>query len=196
MGQLIGSIRFWWFVPLIMFLFWVPQLFYWKYITGQWVFYSYTGYGFSHWKSPYIGSVLFSIQNGFFVYSPIMLFAVLGLGLGLKKKIHSSPGVSLILLISIYLFASWEAWWFGGAYGHRAFIDLFPFLSLGSLAGICAKPELAFAYPVRNIIRNPRLLQFGFDLPLPPSLGRPGLDLAQSVGANSTIILIFLSFAT
>ena len=33
----------------------------------------------------------------------------------------------MILLLAAYLFASWWAWWFGGAFGHRSFVE---FLSL------------------------------------------------------------------
>lgn len=45
----------------------------------------------------------------------------------------------VILAIATYLFASWWAWWFGGAFGHRSYVEYYallalPFASMAQLA--------------------------------------------------------------
>ena len=35
-------------------------------------------------------------------------------------------GTTIVFVIITYLFASWWAWWFGGAFGHRCYIDYLP----------------------------------------------------------------------
>ena len=78
-----------------------------------------------------MGKVLFSPQNGFFIYAPAMLFALIGLIWGSFKKQANFFTSLLIWCLSWYIFASWWCWWFGGAYGHRAFIEYLPLLVIG-----------------------------------------------------------------
>ena len=66
----------------------LPQIFYWKYITGQWLFFSYQGEYFD-FANPQIGNVLFSIQKGLFFWAPVLLFGVIGLGMMFVKIIRS-----------------------------------------------------------------------------------------------------------
>jgi hypothetical protein len=40
----------------------------------------------------------------------------------------------VVLAAETYVIASWWDWQFGGSYGHRGFIDLFPVLALGLAA--------------------------------------------------------------
>ncbi len=56
----------------------MPQLLYWKMITGSYVYYSYGDQSFS-WSDPKIIEGLFYFSNGWFPYSPIMLFSIVGL---------------------------------------------------------------------------------------------------------------------
>ncbi len=51
---------------------------YWKYATGDWFVYSYQEQGFS-WLKPHFSDVLFSARAGWLVYSPMMIFAVVGI---------------------------------------------------------------------------------------------------------------------
>lgn len=112
------------------FLFFVPQLLYWHEMTGKWMYYSYGEFTFKYWARPKIAAVLFDSQNGLFVYSPAVLLMMAGLVAGWRQKKHQAPVVTLIFVISTYLFASWWAWWFGGAFGHRSYIELYALLAL------------------------------------------------------------------
>ena len=108
-----------------------PQLLYWKTVTGDWIVYS---YGFKdegfNWLAPELWNVLFSHQNGWLLYSPLMVFALIGLFWGAVKRVSNFGLTGLILLLAWYIFASWWNWWFGAAYGHRAFVEYSALLML------------------------------------------------------------------
>lgn len=115
--------------PLIGFLIFIPQLLYWHYMTGEYVVYSYGEEGFIYWNDPKFLSVLFSIKNGWLLFSPLMGIALVGLLVGAVKNIHNNRLILLIWLIAWYAFSSWASWWFGGAFGHRAFVEFYALLA-------------------------------------------------------------------
>jgi len=123
-----------WMIPAA-FIFFIPQLVYWKEMTGQWIYYSYTDEGFKYWNQPKIAAVLFDVQNGLFLYSPLVLLMVVGIGLGIFKRNFQGPAMLLIFSIATYIFASWWAWWFGGAFGHRCYVEFYGLLAI-PLAGL------------------------------------------------------------
>lgn len=107
-----------------------PQLYYWKELTGNYIFYSYGEEGFIYWNRPKMLSVLFSPQNGWLIYSPLAIGALVGIVLMIKQKIAGWLTPILTLTIATYVFGSWWAWWFGGAYGHRCYVDFLPLLAI------------------------------------------------------------------
>jgi hypothetical protein len=110
-------------MAVLAFLVLVPQGLYWKGALGSWVAWSYGKEGFSNWNHPPLLKVLFSYQNGLFVYTPIMVMVVAGLVVGWRRRMASAPVISVIFLLATYFFASWWAWWFGAAFGHRCFVE-------------------------------------------------------------------------
>lgn len=137
-----------WKLVAVMFLgalVWLPQLLYWKYISGSYIFYSYTGETFSNWAAPKIPEVLFSTRNGLFIYSPLLLLAMAGVFIQIKKKEIGGAAVLFLFLLLSYVCASWWDWSFGCAYGARSFVDLlpalaFPFAAL--LENLRSKPAM------------------------------------------------------
>lgn len=110
----------------------LPQALYWKHITGDLVVFTYgkKGEGF-FWAKPHLFDVLFSHQNGWFIYSPIMLAVMAAM---LWQAWRNAPGFRTILLVWVlawYVYASWWNWWLGGAFGHRGFVEHLAFLSIG-----------------------------------------------------------------
>lgn len=105
------------------------QMYYWHLVSGKYLLFSYgtKGEGFN-WTSPELFNVLFSVQNGWFIYTPIMVFALIGIGIMIKNQRAEGIKIGIILLLIYYVISSWWAWWFGGAYGHRAFIEYYAFL--------------------------------------------------------------------
>ncbi len=116
-----------------------PQMLYWREMTGKWLLYSYGGEGqqedFRYWNHPKIADVLFDVQNGLFLYSPLVLLMVLGMLTNWRKTALQSKTLLFIFVVSTYIFASWWAWWFGGAFGHRSYVELYAFFALPT-AGI------------------------------------------------------------
>lgn len=129
-------------LPVIAALLFIPQLIYWKHISGEFLIYSYGDESFIYWNQPKIFSVLFDVQNGWLIYSPIMIFALVGIVMTLFRKTCSSPGILVTFFIATWVFASWWAWWFGGAFGYRSYIEYYAILSL----------PMAFAFD--SIIRS------------------------------------------
>ena len=114
---------------LIIFL---PQLLYWKATTGSYVFYSYGSEGFRYWNSPKMLHVLFSPQNGWLVYSPLAIVGLFGIGFMIRYKKTGWLLPTVLLTLATYVFGSWWAWWFGGAFGHRCYVDYLPLLAAPS----------------------------------------------------------------
>jgi hypothetical protein len=116
---------------LIVLLLWVPQLAYWKNITGVWLVFSYAtkGEGFD-WSAPHLWDVLVSHQNGWFVYTPIMVIVMAYL---LWSVLRKESGALLVLIVTAlvwYTYASWWCWWLGGSFGHRGFVEYYALLAL------------------------------------------------------------------
>ena len=108
----------------------LPQMLYWHHVFGDWLVWSYEGEGFSNALHPKILQVLFSYQNGLFLYTPIMLLAMVGIVLGWRQRKISGPAMLLVFVAATYVFASWWAWWFGGAFGHRCYVEFYAMLAL------------------------------------------------------------------
>jgi hypothetical protein len=139
-----------WMIPGA-FIFFLPQLVYWKEMTGRWLYYSYTDEGFKYWSHPKIAEVLFDVQNGLFLYSPLVLLMIAGMILGLVKRNFQAPVMLVVFAVMTYIFASWWAWWFGGAFGHRCYVEFYALFAI-PLAGLyqhiysACKPHVRFAF--------------------------------------------------
>jgi len=109
----------------------VPQLLIWKMMLGKIVSpYIALGEKF-YWLQPQILNVLFSTNHGLFLYSPILIFSILGLTL-IKGGMRWLGLLSLLLFaLQAYIVGSWHSWWAGESYGNRMFISLMPLFILG-----------------------------------------------------------------
>jgi len=130
----------------------IPQMAYWHYVTGKFLFYSYQDYGFPNWKMPKFGVVLFGLYNGWLTYTPIVIFALAGLFILLVKKELNSLATFLVLLICIYINASWWVPTFSAAVGQRAMIDFLPLIAL------------PLAYVLNEVKNRKRSIQIAFGI--------------------------------
>ena len=105
------------------------QFLYWKGATGNWFVYSYKGEGGFDFTSPEIWKGLFSYQKGWFVYTPLMLIAVIGVFFLNKNVKQIQLLLVVFLLINIYVVLSWNPWWYGGSFGMRPMIDSYALLA-------------------------------------------------------------------
>lgn len=109
---------------IFFFLIWIPQFLYWKAISGSFLCYSYVGEHF-FFNNPHILAGLFSYRKGWLLYSPVMIFSVIGLLFLTKRTKEMSIAIYSFLILFIYMIFSWWCWWYGGSFGMRAMIDIY-----------------------------------------------------------------------
>jgi hypothetical protein len=108
---------------------WIPQLLYWKFVSDEWFFYSYGTERF-FFNEPKIIDVLFSFRKGWLIYTPVMFFAVIGIGMLWKINKKYFYPVILFSIINLYIVSSWWCWWYGGGFGMRPFIESYAILAI------------------------------------------------------------------
>ena len=111
------------------FAFWLPQMIYWKTLTDSFVYFSYGDERF-FWTDPQIINFLLSYRKGWFVYTPIMLFSIIGLFFILKKKNGFKIPIIIYMIVNIYILSCWWCWWFGGSFGSRALVQTYALLAI------------------------------------------------------------------
>ncbi|MCK9452477.1 MAG: glycosyltransferase family 39 protein [Bacteroidales bacterium] len=117
---------------LIIVFFGSLQLIYFKIYTGKFLFNSYgnnAGEGME-FLSPYIVQVLISFRKGWLIYTPIMIFALLGFITLYKNRRAYFLSIFVFFLFSFYVIASWSCWWYADCFSQRALIPMYVFLSL------------------------------------------------------------------
>jgi hypothetical protein len=108
---------------------WIPQLIYWKYISGSFWFYSYGNERF-FFNNPHIFKGLLGFRKGWFIYTPMMALAIAGIGMMFYKLKGLFYGILVFTILNIYVILSWWSWWYGGSFGQRAFIESYAILSI------------------------------------------------------------------
>lgn len=102
---------------------------YWKLSTGSWFYYSY-GNETLRLTNPYILKGLFSSHNGWLVYTPVMILAVVSMLFMFKSKVKDwALPVMLFFIINIWVVLSWHCWWYMG-FGMRALVESYALLSI------------------------------------------------------------------
>jgi hypothetical protein len=113
------------------FLLVLPQLTYWYFKTGHILYDSYKnpGVGLDIF-SPHIINVLFSYRKGWFLYTPVMIFSIIGWYFLFKNNRNIFLACIAYFLISFYIISSWSEWWYGAAFSGRPMITLYPILAI------------------------------------------------------------------
>lgn len=119
-------------VLLLLFLVGLPQFVYWKITAGKFFYYSYgnnagEGFEFLH---PNILETLFSFRKGWLLYTPVMIFAIAGIVLSLKKKTDFSLAVFVYFVLNLFIVSSWTCWWYAGSFSQRSLIQSYAVLAL------------------------------------------------------------------
>ena len=101
-----------------------PQLFYWKIASGSWLFEIGSKWDFlnPHWR------VLIGWEKGWFIYTPITVFFVIGLLF--MKDMPWRKSVLTFTLLNIWIIIAWHDWRYGGSYSARALVQSYPVLAL------------------------------------------------------------------
>ncbi len=128
------------------------QLLFWKSTTGEFLFYTYLNPGEGlDLATPYLKEFLLSYRKGWFVYTPVMLLALVGLIRIWKKFPQLALGVVLFFVLNIYLLSSWTTWWYAASFSQRALVQSYPIalLLIGAAIQDLNKP---FRYTMCGII--------------------------------------------
>jgi hypothetical protein len=122
---------------LVMGLIGALQLLYWKYVSGDWLVYSYQDQRFD-WLSPHLNQGFFSYKAGWLIYTPLMLFALIGFVPLFQKSRSLFLPVFVHSLLFIYVTFSWSVWWYGGSLGQRAMVQAYAVLAFPLAALLAA----------------------------------------------------------
>jgi len=115
---------------------WIPQLLYWKSVTGQFFYNSYEKVGSAfYFDAPQTHKMLFSYRKGWFIYTPVMFLAFGGFIWLWRKRRELFWSSLAYMVVMIYVLSSWWAWWFGGGFGSRAMVDTYAVMAF-PLAGV------------------------------------------------------------
>ena len=108
----------------------LPQLIHWKVVTDKFLFYSYGQTEGFDFDGRYLRQVLFDFKKSWFVYTPIIVFPVIATFFMRRFNKAISYAVMLFLGLNFYLLASWAAWWNGGSFGMRYFVESYAIIAL------------------------------------------------------------------
>lgn len=109
------------------------QFLYWKIYAGKFLYNSYgatnAGEGMDFFN-PYIYNVLFSFRKGWLIYTPVMIFAIIGLYSLYKNNKSIFFSVLAYFILNIYLVSCWSCWWYAQSFGQRAIIPSYVIMAL------------------------------------------------------------------
>ena len=111
------------------FLVWLPQLLYWHHMSGHWVYDSYPGETFN-FKHPRLKSGLFSFNNGWLTYTPVMALALVGIGVLWWRRRGLFWLSGSYMALHLWISYSWWCWWYMDSFGSRAMVQTYPLLCL------------------------------------------------------------------
>ena len=107
------------------------QIIYWKIYSGSFIYYSYVnpGEGFE-FLSPYLIKVLFSFRKGWFIYTPVMMFAVAGFWVLYKYNIKVFYSLFIFFALNLYIISSWSCWWYAQSMSQRALVQSYAVMGI------------------------------------------------------------------
>jgi hypothetical protein len=109
-----------------------PQLLYWHWVTGKWIYYSYSPIDYFDFKHIRIMDGLFSFRKGWFIYTPLVALSFLGL-LPLRSTTFGKGYAKLTLIYFIpvlFVVFAWHNWFYGWSFSCRALLQTIPILAI------------------------------------------------------------------
>jgi hypothetical protein len=102
----------------------LPQLLYWKSVTGSFVYDVGSKWVFLNpwWR------VLIGWEKGWFIYTPVALLFVAGLFF--VKPFPFRKAAIVFCLLNIWIVISWDEWQYGASYSSRALVQSYPVFAL------------------------------------------------------------------
>lgn len=110
----------------------LPQLIYWKYITGDWIYYSYSKVDYFEFNRFRLFHGLFGFRRGWFIYTPFAFIGFMGMYFiyfSKKYRFYFLPFFAFFIPM-VYLVFSWHNWFYGWGYSCRALVQTLPLLAI------------------------------------------------------------------
>jgi hypothetical protein len=104
------------------------------------------------WVHPQVGSVLFSDFHGLFAWHPIVLLAVGGVFLSIRKH-QEFIALLLAFLLQVYFVSSWYNWWQGASFGGRMFSSC-SFIFVMGLASLWSHAKTSLIRPIALLLTS------------------------------------------
>lgn len=101
-----------------------PQLIYWKSVSGSFIYDVGSSWDF---LNPHF-RVLFGPEKGWFIYTPITIFFMVGMFY--IKELPFRKSVLWFCLLNIYIVIGWRDWHYGASYSTRALMQSYPIFAL------------------------------------------------------------------
>lgn len=108
-----------------------PQLWAWHAIYGTPVLNPHGGSDYFGWTRPALLQTLFSMRQGLISWTPVTLFAAIGLPQLVRRDPLLGWAAAVTLVLALYVNASATMWWAGAGFGARRFVSCTPFLAVG-----------------------------------------------------------------
>jgi hypothetical protein len=105
------------------------QMIYWKSIGGDWFINGYQDNMGFDWFQPHLREGLFSYRKGWLIYTPMMIFSLVGIALMLKRKHELGQLIFVYVLLFVYVTFSWKVWWYAGSLGQRPMVQAYAILA-------------------------------------------------------------------
>lgn len=96
------------------------------------------------WTTPRLWQVGFAAEHGLFVWTPIVLIALAGLGLLARRDSRRFGAVLVVFAVFYYAVASYQNWHGQSSFGNRFFVSLTAVFVLGA-AAVLARLDAGFA---------------------------------------------------
>jgi hypothetical protein len=136
-------------------LLFVPQGWYWYLKTGKPLYDSYKNPGVGlDFFNPHVFETLFSYRKGWLLYTPVMVFSLLGFATLFSSNRSVFYGVLLPFLAFFWLVSSWTEWWYGAGISNRPLIAYYPLLAIpmGSFFDLILKNKSFWRYGLFTLL--------------------------------------------
>lgn len=126
------------------------QLLAWYDQTGQWILYGYANEGF-YFTQPKILEVLFSFNKGLYIYTPLLLVAMVGIWKLYRRDRILAVSFIIFFAVITYFISAWWCWNYASHFGLRPYIDFYAFFAI-PLAAVLSTQNKLLKYPLSFVV--------------------------------------------
>lgn len=123
--------RTWLVMCAVLLLIGLIQFSYWKLACGNWLIDSYANPGEGlDLLTPHTLNFLFSFRKGWFLYTPMMLVATVGIVLLWRQRHIAARPVTAFFLVNLWVVSSWSCWWYAASFSSRPMVESYPVMAI------------------------------------------------------------------